>query len=237
MDAQIRAVLFDIDDTLVDLGTAMARAVRASSAEFVPELSEQEWDRLCWGFQADPEGYYDAFLRGELEFVGQRVARARLAFASVGGGLPDAQVEGWNAAYESEAQRHWQPYPDVLPVLDALDASGIRYGAVSNNVESYQRRKLDIAGLSRISVLVGTDTVGVPKPDPRIFQEGVRQLGFSVSQTLYVGDNLLVDALGATQAGLPALWLNREGLAAESVDGQRWDGPQTSTLAELPEFL
>lgn len=233
----VRAVLFDIDDTLVDLKTAMEIAVRQVSTEYLAELSERQWEELHSEFREDPAGYYHAYLRGELGFVEQRIARVRRAFSLSGGALPEEQVEKWNAEYEQEAERNWLSYSDVAGALDQLDAAGIVYGAVSNNVAAYQRRKLDFAGLSRVSVLVGTDTVGVPKPDPAIFLEGVRRLGFRASETLYVGDNLLVDAVGASQAGLPALWLNREGRRAELPSGELWQGAQARSLKLLGCFL
>ncbi|GAA1050074.1 HAD family hydrolase [Arthrobacter russicus] len=228
----IRAVLFDIDDTLVDLRSAMEIAVRQVSTAFVPELSEEAWEQVHWEFRVDPTGLYQAFLNGELSFVEQRIARARRAFAAVGGALPEEHVATWNNAYELEAKRRWAAYPDVAAALDFLEARRIPYGAVSNNVVDYQRNKLDLSGLQRISVLVGTDTVGVPKPDPAIFHEGARQLGFEPRETLYVGDNLLIDAIGASEAGLPAVWLNREGVADD-----RWSGAQISGLDRLAGLL
>lgn len=180
----IRAILFDIDDTLVDWRSATKLAVQAISSEFVPDLSAEDWERFNLIFRVDSAGFYQAYLDGKLGFVEQRIARVQLAFAEVGGRLPDEAAEQWNSAYETEIHRRWAPYADVLPVLDALDTLGIPYGAVSNNVADYQRRKLDLAGLQRISVLVGTDTVGVPKPDPAIFHEGARQLGGSILHLL-----------------------------------------------------
>lgn len=71
--------------------------------------------------------------------------------------------------------RRWAAYPDVTAALDVLDGWEIPYGAVSNNVTAYQRNKLDVCGLQRISVLVGTDTVGVPKPAPATSAGPVRR--------------------------------------------------------------
>jgi len=65
-------------------------------------------------------------------------------------------------------------------------------------------------------VLVGIDTVNVAKPDPQIFLEGCRQLGTAPAATVYVGDNFMVDGVGSAQAGLQAVWLNRDGKAAPS---------------------
>ncbi|WP_285725151.1 HAD family hydrolase [Psychromicrobium xiongbiense] len=230
----IRGVLFDIDDTLVDLRSAMNLAVRLASEEYLPALSEEGWEQIQLNFHTDPGGYYDAFLAGELDFVQQRLARARQAFAVVGGKLPEDRLLDWNASYESAAQRHWRPFDDVAPTLAVLDQAGISYGAVSNNVEAYQRRKLDIAGLAGISVLIGTDTVGVPKPEAAIFHEGARQLGPEADQVLYVGDNLMIDAVGASSAGLPAVWLNRAGVNPETG---AWQGLTISSLTGILRLL
>ncbi|WP_422454627.1 HAD family hydrolase [Arthrobacter sp. 7Tela_A1] len=123
----------------------------------------------------------------------------------------DAEA-AWNDAYDQTLPRHFKAFDDVVPVLDELDARGIPYGAVSNNVHDYQRAKLDAAGLERIKVLVGIDAVDAAKPDPAIFREGVRLLGTDPARTLYVGDNPEVDARGACNAGLQGIWLDRPGL-------------------------
>jgi putative hydrolase of the HAD superfamily len=94
---------------------------------------------------------------------------------------------------------------------------------VSNNVHDYQRAKLDGAGLDRIKILVGTDTVGAAKPEPAIYLEGVRLLGSTPGETLYVGDNRLLDAEGATAAGLVGVWLNRTGEVVEDFAGRQVD--------------
>jgi putative hydrolase of the HAD superfamily len=75
---------------------------------------------------------------------------------------------------------------------------------------------------------VGTDTVGVPKPDPAIYLEGVRLLGSTPDSTLYIGDNRLLDAEGSTAAGLLGVWLNRAGEVAPD-----FKGPEVGTLLEL----
>ena len=70
--------------------------------------------------------------------------------------------------------------------------------------------------------------MGVAKPDPSIYLEGVRLLGTGPAETLYVGDNRLLDAEGSTAAGLLGVWLNRAG---ERV--QEFRGNMVSSLGEL----
>lgn len=208
-------VLFDIDETLVDLRAAMGSTLRAISAPDLAHFTEQDWAAYQHLYAADPLGYYDKYLAGELSFTRQRLLR--VAHAQQAHGLPafdDDAEEAWNAAYEQVLPQHFRAFDDVTAVLDELDVLGIPYGAVSNNVHDYQRAKLDAAGLQRVELLVGIDTVGAAKPDPAIFLEGVRLLGTDPAQTLYVGDNPVVDAVGAQNAGLQGIWLERSGDAA-----------------------
>lgn len=218
----IQGVLFDIDDTLVDLETAMGRTLHHIGAETLAHLSEAEWVQYKELYTRDPHGYYDLFLAGKLSFTEQRIRRARHAQASfIAEPLEGDAAVRWNHAYESILPLHFQPYDDVLPVLDELDRLGIPFGAVSNNVHDYQRAKLDKAGLQRVAALVGIDAVGVAKPDPAIFLEGARRLGTDPAFTLYVGDNPVVDAQGADAAGLIGVWLDRRGGQNEGFAGRR----------------
>ncbi|WP_049822203.1 HAD family hydrolase [Arthrobacter sp. H41] len=226
-------VLFDIDDTLVDLEGAMGATLHEIADEGLSHLSDDDWIEYKRLYARDPERHYDSFLQGKATFTEQRirrVAHARAGFTAV----PfDAEAAaGWNRAYESTLPRHFKAYDDVVPLLDELDERGIPYGVISNNVHDYQRAKLDRAELSRIRILVGIDALDVAKPDPAIFLEGVRLLGTPPARTLYVGDNPVVDAHGADAAGLVGVWLDRAGLEIE-------DGPQRriSTLSAVLQFL
>ncbi|WDF32169.1 HAD family hydrolase [Arthrobacter agilis] len=212
---EVAAVLFDIDDTLVDLERAMGRTLQSIPDPALDHLGDDDWVRYKALYTADPQRHYDRFLAGELTFEEQRVHRVRHARA---GFTPEpflgSVAEAWVCAYEQTLPLHFRAYDDVVPLLDALDDRGIPYGAVSNNVHDYQRAKLDRAELQRIRVLVGIDTVGVAKPEPAIYREGARLLHTDPARTLYVGDNLVVDAQGARAAGLVGVWLDRAGGSA-----------------------
>lgn len=225
----IRGVLFDIDDTLVDLEYAMTTALRDVSEHLLPGLDQAGWVKFGRIFTHETTHFYDRYLAGELTFNEQRLLRGRAALGHFGVELEDGEEsQAWVAEYHKRQTAYVRAFNDVEEVLDALDAAGVPYGAVSNNVHDYQRAKLDGAGLERIRILVGTDTVGVAKPDPAIYLEGVRLLGTTPGETLYVGDNRLLDADGATAAGLVGVWLNRVG---EEVAG--FNGRQVDSLRQL----
>jgi putative hydrolase of the HAD superfamily len=209
---EVRGVLFDIDDTLVNLEYAMTTALRAASEHLLPDLDMAGWEKFGRIFTHETTHYYDRYLAGEVSFDEQRLLRGRAALNHFGVELGDGEESlAWLSQYARLQPAYVRPFPDVVPLLDALDEAGIPYGAVSNNVHDYQRAKLDGAGLSRVRTLVGTDTVGVPKPDPAIYLEGVRLLGTNPAETIYIGDNRVIDAEGADAAGLLGVWLNRSG--------------------------
>jgi putative hydrolase of the HAD superfamily len=225
----IRGILFDIDDTLVDLEFAMTTALREVSEHLLPGLDTAGWEKFGRIFTHETTHFYDRYLAGELTFNDQRLLRGRAALGHFGVELEEGEEShSWVTSYAALQHGYVRAFDDVAPLLDALDAAGIPYGAVSNNVHDYQRVKLDAAGLERIRVLVGTDTVGVPKPDPAIYLAGVQLLGTVPGETLYVGDNRLLDAEGSTAAGLLGVWLNRSGEPSPA-----FTGPEVASLAQL----
>lgn len=227
----IRGVLFDIDDTLVDLEYAMTTALREVSEHLLPGLDQPGWERFGRIFTHETTHYYDRYLAGELTFNDQRLLRGRAALGHFGVDLADGEeAHRWLSAYSELQPSLVRAFGDVIPLLDLLDSARVPYGAVSNNVHDYQRAKLDSAGLERVRRLVGTDTVGAAKPEPAIYLEGVRLLGTPAQETLYVGDNRLLDAEGSTAAGLVGVWLNRAGETAPGFDSH-----EVTSLAQLLE--
>jgi putative hydrolase of the HAD superfamily len=214
----------------------MHRALREVTAPYV-ELDEAGWAEFCRIFTRGSDDIYDQYVAGEITFAQQRVLRTQRCLANAGTAFVDeAAAMAWLRAYETAQPRYVRAFDDVAPFLDALDAGGISYGAVSNNVHDYQRAKLDHAGLERIKVLVGIDAVGAAKPDPAIFLEGLRLLGTPAEGTVYVGDNPHHDVVGAEGAGLRGIWLNRTGRELPEDLAPRVR-EQIGSLGELPALI
>ncbi|MEH0109167.1 HAD family hydrolase [Tersicoccus sp. MR15.9] len=242
----VDGVLLDIDDTLVDLHRAMDATLRAVARQTGLAVPTELEDEYSLDFSRDPDGFYDRYLAGELDFATQRQYRVRAAHERLGL-EPIADLDGWDAMYTAILPTHFTAFDDVVPLLDALEAAGIPYGALSNNVADYQRAKLDRAGLERIGILIGTDTLGVAKPDPAIFREGARQVGSEPGRTLYVGDNPAVDAVGATDAGLVGVWLDRalaggrgsvgQGTGLDEGGAGAFTGPVVSSLTDVMHLI
>lgn len=159
-------------------------------------------------FVHDPKDYYNSYINGKLSFGEQRLARVVDAMEILQlNGEPDEEL--WIIGYENIVSRHWKPFDDVPPLLESLDDLGIAYGAATNNVTDYQAHKLEQAGLP-FDVVIGTDVIGKPKPHASMFLEGARQLGTDPHNTLMIGDDVINDGLGARDAGLISLLVDRD---------------------------
>ncbi len=237
---QIQAVLFDVDDTLVDTRGAFRHALASVAVDYLDEGVDHE--ELVRFWRADAQGWYRAHTRGEMTHREQRHRRANDLHAEFGGPvLDDAAYQRWDEAFERYFQEGWKAHPDAAAVLDALDAAGIPYGGLSNADSGYQVTKLEACGLGRVRMLVGVDTLGFGKPDPRVFHLACEKLGFAPQSVAYVGDEFDIDALAAREAGLAlGVWIERAGAHSRDEQGLAGYGvardglARVDTLAALP---
>lgn len=119
-------------------------------------------------------------------------------------------------------------FDDVLPTLKALRH---RYtlGILSNG-NSYPER----CGLENMfEFVVFSQDYGIEKPDPRIFQIAVEKAGCSEGELLHVGDSLEDDVLGAVNAGIRFVWLNRQRVRNHLGIKINYEIPSLSELLEI----
>jgi putative hydrolase of the HAD superfamily len=224
----VRGVLFDVDDTLVDHSGAQ----RAAIAGYLASLGLDHDDNAVGRWQAAEERHFSRHLTGELTFQGQRRARVREMLAAHGGAdFDDGTADAWFLGYTTRFEAAWTTYDDVGAALDMVASRGLAVGIVTNVAADHQRRKLEFVGLGgRFDVVVGLDTLGFGKPDPRVFRHACDLLGTTPRDTVFVGDRLDHDAVGARDAGLRAVWLDRSGGARSDVP----DGiTRMASLAQL----
>jgi putative hydrolase of the HAD superfamily len=244
IEPRVDGVLFDIDDTLVDTQSAFATALAAVAEKYLPHLDPAQHADVLTTWRADAGGHYRAYTRGEVGYLEQRMARAKALHEEYGGLLMDAEAyREWNRLFEAGFANAWAAHPDAAEVVDGLLASGVAVGALTNATVAYQVAKMARAGFEAVPVLVGVDTFGVGKPDPRVFDEACRRLGTEPGRTAYVGDELDIDARAAVSAGLVGVWVDRPGerrveIPEEHVAAAREAGVLVvASLTEVPVLL
>ena len=207
----IEGVLLDADDTLYDTRSAMHAAGAGAAAVLWPEADPDRAARAGVYFRDDPDGYFAAYARGELEFDDMRRARVAALARWLGQPVADDLWAAFEEAYEPAFLGALAAVADERPAVTRLRAAGVSVGVLTNSSGVYTAAKMSAAGLDGlVDVLCSRDTLGFGKPDPRAFHEACRRLGTAPASTLYVGDDLGTDSLGAADAGMPAAWLVRE---------------------------
>jgi putative hydrolase of the HAD superfamily len=207
-----RALLVDIDDTVVDWISPATDAVIAAIATH-PAVAGADPAGLARRFLEIVEETHVAFLAGELTMDEVRAQRIVRLIGEHGTDLaPDEAIElaaAYRAAY-LDARRPVEGAPELLA---EVRARGIRVVAVTNNVLAEQEDKLGHLGLrDRFDALVVSETVGVTKPDPRIFAIALEAAGCAPADAVMLGDSWVNDVRGALDAGIGAAWLNRRGI-------------------------
>jgi putative hydrolase of the HAD superfamily len=235
----ISVVLFDLDDTLFAHRRAVEEGVVAHlrtlglldpEGEHIAEAAR--WSEL-------EETHYSRYLAGELDYLGQRRARASDFLAPYGVVFPDDRAaESWFEDYLHSYRAAWALYDDALATLDAL--SGFRLGIITNGVTHFQQPKVDVLGLAPyFEHLVTSGDFGAVKPDPSIFLHACSVFGVAPSDAVYVGDRLHTDAIGAASAGLTGIWIDRaqSATATALTDAAAAGVAVIHTLGELLPLL
>ena len=100
-------------------------------------------------------------------------------------------------------------YPDAVPILDRLRASGFKTAVLSNGSPTMLVGAINSARLSdRLDAVLSVETAAVFKPHPSVYQIAVDKLGLPAHRICFVSANGW-DAVGAAAFGLRVIWINR----------------------------
>ncbi|MGA4839382.1 HAD family hydrolase [Streptomyces sp. G45] len=226
----IRAVVWDIDDTIFDYATADTVGIRAhlTAEGALARYGTAERALALW--KDLTRRHWARFGAGEVDFEGQRRDRVR---DFVGAALDDAEADAWFHRYRAHYEAAWALFPDALPVIDAL-AGDFRQAVLSNSALAVQDPKLRVLGVrDRFEAVLCAADLGVSKPEPEAFHAVCAALDLAPEEIAYVGDEPEIDARGARDAGLLGIWLDRNGASREGPSGVH----RITGLTELPALL
>jgi putative hydrolase of the HAD superfamily len=208
----IRAVLFDLDDTLFDHRGCSRDALDAARRCHVSlgAMPLADLERLHSTFLEQLHG--DVML-GNVPLEDARHERFRRLLAAAGATPPEAVVALTAAAYRDRYREVRRAVHGAGPLLAAL-AGRARIGIVSNNLFDEQLDKLKLCGLEPfVHALIVSERVGVSKPNPAIFTAALELVGCRADEAVMVGDSWIADIAGARAAGIRPVWFNPLALA------------------------
>ncbi len=212
MNPNIKAVIFDLDDTLFDHYHSL-QAGLLTIQKACPELQPWPLAHLTNTYVDLVESFHLQVLQGLLTLDQARIQRIQAFFLTYQRSLSFDEAQAYAMLYRETYQAARQPVPGAIALLQYLRGR-VKTGIITNNTSLEQREKLDACGFTPLlDVLVISEEVGVIKPNPAIFAIALERLGCKASEAVMVGDAWENDILGAHQARLRPVWLNRFGLA------------------------
>ncbi len=221
--SQPRAILFDLDDTLIDDSGETVRLWRevtfGATRDGGHDRGEQllaEIDRVRAWYWSDPERHRQGRqdLRASTQWIVEQAVRS-----TYGRSDPElaASIAGPFWDKRDAAQKL---LPGAITTLERVRGTGARMALVTNGSAAAQRAKIEHFDLRRYfdHVLIEGE-LGRGKPDPAVFSEALGRLGVAASDAWMIGDNLAWDVAGPQAVGIFGIWIDRydRGLPAGST--------------------
>jgi HAD superfamily hydrolase (TIGR01549 family) len=193
----LRGILFDLDGTLVNRQTTLdlfANELATTYAEDLEEIDTATFVKII--HDADGQGY-----RPKTE-----------AFQLFIQNLPwinpptiEELSDSWYTTYPKCAQAMDGAYT----VLETLKTRGFKLGIITNGTERSQTGKIERLDFhTYVETIVISESAGIKKPEPAIFNMALTEMNLSPSETFFVGDHPKNDIAGAEAVGLTAIYLS-----------------------------
>jgi putative hydrolase of the HAD superfamily len=209
--AQIKAVLFDLDDTLYDHRFSSRKGLETLKNNFncfkdiqVVELEKEHLNLLN-------EIHLSKVLAGLCTIDEARAERYKRLFSKYGVNADTEIIESARTLYSTAYRTNQRAVPGAIELLQRLKTK-FKIAIVSNNYGVEQKSKIDVCGFAiYLDAIVTSVEVGFTKPSPEIFLLALDKLGCLPNEAVMIGDSWDMDITGAKNAGIRAIWFNRYG--------------------------
>jgi putative hydrolase of the HAD superfamily len=207
----VKALLVDLDDTLLDYSGGVDACWEAACASAAPDVDRVALLTALLGarqwFWSDPERHR----RERVDMLGAWTKIAAHALEVCGGADPRTAA----AIAEIYAERRraaWRLFPEATTFLTRLRERGVPLALVTNGDARQQRDKIARHDLARwFDAILIEGEMGYGKPDEVVYRDALRQLGVAAQDAWMVGDHLEFDVGAPQQLGLRGVWVDRAG--------------------------
>jgi putative hydrolase of the HAD superfamily len=234
-----RAILLDLDDTILDDSSLIHDSWREACAQYAGRLAPLDAANVVETIRKTSKWFWDDADRhreGRLQLEATRREVVRLALREIG--VDDAELASCiGDAYSHRRDVGMEPLPDAIDTVRWLRASGRRLALLTNGAAVAQRRKITRFELADLfdAILVEGE-LGFGKPDERVYERALRALDVKASEAWMVGDNLEWDVAAPQRLGLSGVWIDARGLGLPEDSPVR-PNHTIRSLAELRGLL
>jgi putative hydrolase of the HAD superfamily len=206
-----RAVLLDLDDTILDDSGGVINCWRDACEAHCSTMNGLEPERVFEAIDWIREWYWSDPERhriGRLDLAWARGEVVRHALTEIGVEDP-VLARQIGDTYHVLRDRTIKPIDGAVATVEWLRQRGCRLALLTNGGGRGQRGKIerfDLASLFDVILIEGE--VGFGKPDPRIYNRALSALDVAADQAWMIGDNLEWDVAGPQREGIEGIWID-----------------------------
>lgn len=229
VEIMLKAVFFDIDDTLYDT-SGFAKLARKAALNMMIDaglpLDSTEAYKLLREIIAQKGSNYDKHFNVLTKTVFGEEKPLLIALGMIN--------------YHNVKFALLRPFPRTTSTLINLKSKGYRLGVISNGITIKQWEKLIRLGIHHFfDEVVTSDEIGFEKPHHRIFEVALSRMGCTPEKSIMIGNKFSEDMMGAVNAGMSAILVNCKLTPEEEeyIEKEKLDVKVISDISELNEIL
>lgn len=201
-----KAVIFDLDDTLVDRNEAIKNLFYIILEKYYKNVDAIKADEMLRKFKFyDKENYGDSNKFKVLKpFFDDFPPETNM--------MEEVMIDFWN----ENLPKCFTPNKSILNLLNEIRKK-MKIAIITNGVTERQKAKIINSGLdSYFETILISEEVGYRKPDKIIFDIVLDKLDLKAEEVLFVGDNLVLDINGSQGAGMTGVWFNPSAISNDT---------------------
>ncbi len=222
------AVIFDLFGTLVDNFSFLEYKQALSQIASILSLPSEIFSRL-WVETSNQRAI------GFFKTIDENI---RYVYKTLDVIVDDDRIKKAIQIRFDSARKALKPKPDAIETLSKLRKRGFKIGLISNCSAEIPVLWEEMLFAPIIDVAIFSSSVGLKKPDPRIYRLVCEKLNVKPQNCIYIGDGDSHELTGANEVGMcPVLIRDPNEKDPYYIDEDDWNGPKISTLKEVLNLL
>lgn len=236
-----KAILFDLDDTLLELGANSTRVWQVLTQRHAAELHIDAAILLA-AIETARRWYWEDEVRHQRGRLNQLVAleeMVKIALERLNIVAPHVPAL-YAQQFDEVLFKLLQLFPGAIDILEHLRAKGIKLGMITNGSALRQRRKIEQFQLAQhFDYILVEEEFGAGKPDERVYWHMLEQLNVQPREAWMIGDKLRWDVLPPQRLGMTGVWvdLKGEGVPADSAEQPNYIVRNVIELSQILEAV
>jgi putative hydrolase of the HAD superfamily len=190
----IKAVLFDLDGTLLNRDASVAKFIQDQYERLVESVGHiTKEDYITRFIELDARGYVWK------DTVYQQIVKEF--------NISKIHWEDLLKDYIEEFKHSCVPFPNLIRMLDELKGKSLKLGIITNGKGKFQMDNIKALGIEQyFDTILVSEWEGLKKPDKQIFERALKRLDLPANQTMFIGDHPDNDVKAAMTVGMVGVW-------------------------------